>query len=412
MAFFGVTGPSNGYTGVVVIPSTSTFHGAAQPSQARTGTLELAAGTFKGVPGPSAARTQLLELAAGTFKGVEGPSQGYTGIVEIPSTPTFKGVDGPSNALTDFMDFAKATTFHGVPGPSQSYTGVVQIPSTSTFHGVAHPSQARTQLLELALGTFHGVPGPSASRTGIVEIPQGTFHGVAGPSHSRTDVIDYLPLGIHESQVEYGTIPLTKIAKPLFDATLDALKLIADGFFSADATGRAKFANGFFTPAKLAVVPQEKLTPLETVKNAASMRDTDKIVTTGATVNEDEAKSFADVATQEIKVAFLVPLLYDNATDITFTIKLAPSTSFSGNFRLSAEYRVNGGALSLATLTTTTPSGTADTLTEATVLTIAAANVNPGDRVLVKLKRLGSDVADTHTGAMRVFQMKMAVPTT
>ena len=416
MAFFGVAGPSPSLTVTVPIFAATTFQGVSGPSPSRTDEVLIAAATnFQGASGPSPSRSDEVEIVVATnCQGASGPSPSRSDEVVVPVATNFQGKDGPSPALTDVVDFAIATTFFGADGPSPTLGGEILIFAATNFQGAEGPSPSRSDEVVIPVATnFQGADGPSPSRTGTIAVFVATaFQGADGPSPTRTDTVDYLPLGIHESQVEDGTIPLAKIAKPLFDNTLAALQLIADGFFSADANGRAKFANGFFTPAKLAVVPQELLSPLETMKNAASMKDTDETATTDVTVLEDEAKSFADAADQEIKVAFLVPLLYDNTSAITFSIKLSPSTAFAGDFRISAEYRVNGGALSSATTTTITPNAAADVLTEETVLSISAANVDPGDRVLVKLKRLGSDGADSHTGAMRVFQMKQSAPAT
>ena len=126
--------------------------------------------------------------------------------------------------------------------------------------------------------------------------------------------------------------------------------------------------------------------------------------TTDVEVNDEDAKSFADAVTSGIRVAFEIPTNYVVTGNVQVFLRMSPSTSVAADFRIDVDHRRNGGALVGAVQTTVTPSATADTQTlVGPVLNLTTAGIAADDGLALRIKRLGADGADTHTGAMRLF---------
>lgn len=215
--------------------------------------------------------------------------------------------------------------------------------------------------------------------------------------------------GVHGVQFFFKTFNYAVFEDGCFSADVAGLERMADGFLGLSSKARLLIANGMVTKAKLDRPYQEAF-----LASWIDMQDffhnTDEIAPTDVTVNDDDAKSFPDGNdTVETKVFFKIPQLYDGAGSVTYTLGISPSTSEANTFSIAVEYSINGGPVTIAGTTLVTPSATADTQTEsATVLTLTSGQVSPGDTIMVKIKRLGA--TDTHSGAMRLYDVRQASP--
>ena len=164
-----------------------------------------------------------------------------------------------------------------------------------------------------------------------------------------------------------------------------------------------QIAPGTVTPTELDSTYQAALGTLS--KGGDLFRDiTGVTATTDVEVNDEDAKSFADAGTSGIRVAFEIPTNYVVTGNVQVFLRMSPSTSVAADFRIDVDHRRNGGALVGAVQTTVTPSATADTQTlVGPVLNLTTAGIAADDGLALRIKRLGADGADTHTGAMRLF---------
>jgi hypothetical protein len=120
----------------------------------------------------------------------------------------------------------------------------------------------------------------------------------------------------------------------------------------------------------------------------------------------------ADAVTSGLKFEFTVPDDYDSG-DITLSAVYAMSTAVpSPNniivLSIGAEIaNTITGAIDTATyapgpIALTTPDNLTDVTRSTTILTIAAADFGPGDKIVFLIERLGSDAGDLHTGVWQL----------
>ena len=201
--------------------------------------------------------------------------------------------------------------------------------------------------------------------------------------------------GIDGSQFEDRTIPADRFI-------LDSL---TQQEIAPDAFDTSEIADGSVTPAKLDRAYQLAISTLSF--EAQEFRDITGVgVTSPVEVNDEDAASFPDGSTTGVRVAFEIPDNYDGVGNVEVFLRLSPSTSLTGNFRIDVDHRRNGGALVGAVQATVTPSATANTQTlVGPVLTLGPAGIAAGDGLALLVSRLGADGADSHTGAMRLFSI-------
>ena len=128
--------------------------------------------------------------------------------------------------------------------------------------------------------------------------------------------------------------------------------------------------------------------------------------TSDVEVNDEDAASFVDATTSGLRVSFEIPTNYAVTGNVQVFLRLSASTSVAANFRIDVDHRRNGGALVGAVQTTVTPSATANTQNlVGPILSLPTAGIAASDNLVLRVKRLGADGADTHTGAMRLFSV-------
>lgn len=205
--------------------------------------------------------------------------------------------------------------------------------------------------------------------------------------------------GIDGSQFEVGTHPADRFI-------LDSLTQLE---IAPDAVGTSELTDGAVTAPKLDRAYQPALSTI--AFEASEFRNITGVgATTPVEVNDEDAASSPDGVTTGIRVAFEVPDNYNGVGNVEVFLRLSPSTSLAGDFRIEVDHRRNGGALVGAGQTTVTPSATADAQTlVGPVLTLAPAGIAAGDSLALRVSRLGADGADSHTGAMRLFSVIVKV---
>lgn len=130
-------------------------------------------------------------------------------------------------------------------------------------------------------------------------------------------------------------------------------------------------------------------------------------------VGNAEAVTFVDGRTSSCYFDFAIPTEIDTTKDIVFLLDIDMSTTFTGNARLSADISV------VADAGDTTPTATTFNETVAcptalevlkvltlSTIKIAAGGFAAGSHVQMKFSRLGADALDTHTGTLRVFNIR------
>lgn len=188
-----------------------------------------------------------------------------------------------------------------------------------------------------------------------------------------------------------------------------ANRVVADSLTASElapnSVGTSELLNGSVTPAKLDTAYQVALGTLS--KNASVFRDvTGDTATTPVEVSDEDAASFPDGITTAIRVAFDIPDDYLTTGNVEVYLRVSPSTSFAGDFRVQTDFRKNGGALQGTADATVTPSATLNTQTlVGPIKTISTGTLTNGDGIALLIRRLGADGADSHTGAMRVFRV-------
>jgi len=184
-----------------------------------------------------------------------------------------------------------------------------------------------------------------------------------------------------------------------------ALRTISNDRVVLNALTAGEIAAGTITPTELDRAYQAALGTLS--KGADLFRDiTGVTATTDVEVNDEDAASFADAASSGVRVAFEIPTNYVVTGSVQVFLRISPSTSVAADFRIDVDHRRNGGALVGAVQTTVTPSATADTQTlVGPVLSLTTAGIAADDGLALRVKRLGADGADTHTGAMQLFSV-------
>ena len=213
-------------------------------------------------------------------------------------------------------------------------------------------------------------------------------------SPPRSLEADVLADGIDGRQLESRTLP----------ADRHILQSLTSAEIGTAAINEDELAAGAVTPAKLDRSYQEALGTLSF--DTIDMRDITAVTpTSDVEVNDEDAKSFPDGSTTGVRVSFEVPDNYDSAGTVLVYIRISPSTSFAGDFRTELDWRKNGGALQGAANATVTPSATADDQNLVLIKTFSAATLAVGDGVVLTIKRIGADAADTHTGAMQLFRV-------
>jgi len=195
--------------------------------------------------------------------------------------------------------------------------------------------------------------------------------------------------------LSFGTAPLKSVS-------LSAAMAMETITLTAGIDGR-QLASATIGPLALSQSYQLALGTLS--KGGDLFRDiTGVTATTAVEVNDEDAASFADAASSGIRVAFEIPTNYVVTGNVQVFLRISPSTSVAADFRIDVDHRRNGGALVGAVQTTVTPSATADTQTlVGPVLNLTTAGIAEDDGLALRIKRLGADGADTHTGAMQLF---------
>lgn len=215
--------------------------------------------------------------------------------------------------------------------------------------------------------------------------------------------------GLHGTQIWVESLTKNQVAAQGFVALAAALNKFQDGYFTADAVGRAKIADGYVLAAQLADTYLAQFTaPVVLRRGFSEILNTDEPAPTDVEVNEAKARSFTNATTTEAKCSFVVPDIWDGTSGLTVHLLISPSTSQVASFDIVTEYRVNGGTLTAGSTLSITPSAIANTQTESVaVLTLSGLSV--GDRVVVKVKRADAGNVDSHGGDMRLFEIRMKV---
>ena len=175
---------------------------------------------------------------------------------------------------------------------------------------------------------------------------------------------------------------------------------------ATNSVGSNEITDNSVTPAKLDATYQEAFVQL--TQNAVLFRDISGTNPTSTVeVNDEDAANFAEAdGTTGIRVAFDIPDNYDTTGSVEVYLRVSPSTSEAADFRIQTDFRINGGTLQGTSDVTVTPSATLNTQTlVGPVRTISAGTLAAGDGLALLIKRLAGDVADTHTGDMRLFRV-------
>ena len=210
--------------------------------------------------------------------------------------------------------------------------------------------------------------------------------------------------GIHGIQLDEKTIDTDKIADDLLSVSVLGRNMMSDGFLGNDQNSRDLIADDFITAAKLDRTYQTEISTAY-LDWTDKFHETDEVAPLPVEVSEESAISFENGVDQEAKVSFAVPAIWDEVNALTYTMTISPSTSLAATFDLSLEMIINGSTAAITNTVSVTPSTTADTQTETVVVfTINTPQISKNDRIVLKIKRLGS--TDAHTGDMRVYDVR------
>jgi|TARA_R110000824_G_scaffold49501_4_gene139026 hypothetical protein len=191
--------------------------------------------------------------------------------------------------------------------------------------------------------------------------------------------------------------------------TIPANRVVADSLTASElgpnAAGTSEIKDLAVTPAKLSQAYQVALGTLS--KNASVFRDvTGDTPTTPVEVNDEDAANFPNAVTTAIRVAFDIPDDYLTTGSLEVYLRISASTSEAADFRVQSDFRINGGALQGTTDATVTPNATLTVQNlVGPILTISTGTLTNGDGIALLIRRLGGDVADDHTGTMRLFRV-------
>jgi hypothetical protein len=115
------------------------------------------------------------------------------------------------------------------------------------------------------------------------------------------------------------------------------------------------------------------------------------------------AVEFANAVTQS--VAFTRYWLWGEY-GMAMDLMVAASAAQANAFRVQVGWQVNGGVTTNVPVTVT-PGNTTALYTAALGTIVAAADVADGDMLTLTVSRLGGDGADTHTGTMRLYSIRL-----
>jgi len=146
----------------------------------------------------------------------------------------------------------------------------------------------------------------------------------------------------------------------------------------------------------------------------ASFQDTDEAAPVTGNKGSFDTLDFADGAVQEQKFQAHVPLNWDSVSPLALRITYAMSTAVGSSaivFSSEGEIGEIGSgsltALAVEDFVLSVP-GTTD-ITRSTLLRLIPETVlQTGDQLSIKIKRKGTDGADTHTGALQLLSAELS----
>lgn len=130
---------------------------------------------------------------------------------------------------------------------------------------------------------------------------------------------------------------------------------------------------------------------------------TDESTPANGSSGDFRTTDFDPASDEEVKDQWIVPANFTSGKSITVKAKFLMSTASIGDVRLSLEGSINNSTSFGPTEITIDPSDSSGVFEIRTLLTIP--NLNPFDSVLLKIKRLGTDVVDTHTGDWKLLSI-------
>jgi len=146
------------------------------------------------------------------------------------------------------------------------------------------------------------------------------------------------------------------------------------------------------------------------------LQDTDESAPTAGLKGNFDTLDFATGVDQEQKFQVHVPSHWDGTSDIllraTFAMGSAESTKAVVISTEGTIGEITTGsltALSVSDFTLSTPD-TTNITQSVTLRTIPAASLTAGDQLLIKFKRKGTDVNDTHGGTFQLLSVELYVP--
>ena len=212
------------------------------------------------------------------------------------------------------------------------------------------------------------------------------------------------PGSVTASKIDYSAVGSTQIANGAVTEEKIATQAVTTAKLGLESVATANMQDEAITPSKLDREYQIALGTLS--KDAQSFADiTAFTATTPVEVNDEDAASFPNNVSTGLRVSFEVPAHIDTTKEAKILLRISPSSAFAGDFSLQSDYRKNGGALEGTFDVNVTPSGTANEQTLVELKTFAAGQLDPGDGLVVLIKRFGSGGFDTHTGDMRLFRV-------
>lgn len=241
---------------------------------------------------------------------------------------------------------------------------------------------------DLVPGTSFG--GPLAFVLDL--IPPASFSGALAVG------MDYVADGIDGRQIMTRSLPNTRITAGAVTANE----------LGPAAVGRDQIIDGAVTPIKLDRGYVEA--PFQLNAGSDFLREiTGETPPASAVVDDEDVAVFADAATVGGRTSFTIPDAWDGVSDITVHFIWSNPAAAAGVHVMRGLYRVNGGALSAAQITTPDAPGATPQRSPA-LLSIPGSAAQPGDNIALRLFRDGGDAGDTEAQDLRVYRIVALVP--
>jgi hypothetical protein len=286
-----------------------------------------------------------------------------------------------------------------------------------TFATLDHPDGSTTgQRFEFA------VPADYASGSLVLNAVFAMSTAVASDIRVETEAhIAKLSTGTIDTG-SYPAVPAT--VTPLATTAIDeqVLKtIVAGGFAVGDVVqffvsrlgaDGADTHTGVWQVLAYTVTYTATLGEREITQVATFFQDTDEPAPGPGLKGEFDVLDFSPGTDQEQKFQAYVPLNWDGVNDLTLRLTYAMATAVAANAVISTEAEVgeivSGSLTALGVVDFTLPGPSTTDITRSTILrSIPAASLSAGDQLSIKVKRKGTDGADTHTGALQLMSAEL-----